>query len=151
MSLRPKIPPSLRSRRRLWQFALVGGLGFLVDQSILIGIVEFTDLAIIVGGTDVTLELAKVLAAETAIVVMFFINDRWTFQDWGGADRRSQLLRLVKSNLVRIGGIIVATIVLSVLVRVGGMNVFIANAIGILCGFIVNYTFETLFTWRLER
>lgn len=146
---RVRIPASLRSRERFVQFALVGGLGFLVDQSILIAIVEFSNLTLEVAGSDVTLEVAKIIAAETAIVVMFLVNDRWTFQAWGDTDRGARLRRLLRSNLVRIVGIVVATVVLSALVRGLGMNVFVANAIGIGCGFVVNYTFETLYTWRL--
>lgn len=151
MTDRPSIPAGLRSRRRLWQFAVVGGIGFVVDQSVLLSLVELTDLAVVVRGTDVTLEVAKVVAAEAAIVVMFLVNDRWTFEAFGETDARSQLRRLARSNLVRVGGIVVATVVLSLLVRQGGLNVAVANAIGILCGFAVNYTFETLYTWRIGR
>lgn len=151
MGLADRIPAPLRSRERLVQFALVGGLGFLVDQSVLIAIVEFTAFAVELAGHDLTLEVAKLIAAETAIVVMFLVNDRWTFQSWGSTAVRSQLVRLAKSNLVRVGGIAVATVVLSILVRQFGMSVPVANAIGILCGFAVNYTFETLYTWRLGR
>ena len=151
MTARIAIPASLKSRRRLIQFAAVGGLGFLIDQSILIILVEFTSFAVTLGGADITLEVAKLLAAETAIIVMFLVNDRWTFQAWGSTDLESQARRLLKSNLVRVGGILVATVVLSILVRQFGLPLPVANAIGILCGFTVNYTFETLFTWRLGR
>lgn len=146
-----RIPPALKSRRRLLLFAVVGGLGFFVDQTVVISIVEFTDLQISFAGRDVTLEFAKVLAAESAIIVMFLVNDRWTFDSFGATDTRSKATRFVKSNFVRIGGIAVATIVLSVLVRQFDLALPLANAIGILCGFLVNYTFETLFTWRIGR
>lgn len=136
----PTIPSSLQSRGRLARFAVVGGLGFLVDQAILIAIVELS---------SIPLEGAKLVSAEGAIVVMFLANDRWTFAQWGAVSIRSQLRRLAKSNLVRVGGITVALVVLSVLVRLFGIPYPIANAIGIGCGFLVNYTFESLFTWRI--
>lgn len=142
MSLLPSIPTALKSRPRFTRFLVVGGIGFMVDQLVLITLVELTDL---------TLELAKIGSAEAAIVVMFVVNDRWTFSAWGGTELRSQILRLLKSNLVRVGGITVAVVVLSVLVRFAGVPYPIANAIGILCGFFVNYTFETLYTWRIGR
>ena len=151
MASRLAIPAPLKSRERLGRFAVVGGIGFLVDQTVLLTLVELTAFSVTVGGHDLTLEAAKVVSAETAIVVMFLINDRWTFQAWGDHDRRSQRRRLLKSNAVRVAGIAVATVVLSVLVRTAGMNVPVANAIGILCGFLVNYTLETLYTWRLGR
>lgn len=149
--MRIAIPASLKSRERFLQFAIVGGVGFLVDQGLLYLLVELSGLSVVIADADLTLEAAKLVAAETAIIVMFLINDRWTFQQWGAADLHSQLRRLVKSNLVRIAGIVVATIVLSVLVRQFGMSLPVANAIGILCGFVVNYTLETLFTWKLGR
>lgn len=136
------IPQGLRSRPRFQRFVVVGGIGFTVDQVVLIGLIELFAL---------TLELAKIISAETAIVVMFLVNDRWTFAAWGADDARSQVRRLVRSNLVRLGGIAVAVTVLSILVRVFGVPYPIANAIGILCGFVVNYTFETLFTWQVGR
>ena len=151
MTGRLKIPSSLKSRERFIQFAIVGGLGFLVDQSILILLIEYTDFTFEIWETDLTLEMAKLIAAETAIIVMFIVNDRWTFQAWGATNARSVTRRLVKSNLVRVGGLVVATVVLSILVRQFGLSVPVANAIGILSGFLVNYTFETLYTWRLGK
>lgn len=138
----PSIPSALKSRPRFTRFLLVGGIGFMVDQLVLISLVELTGL---------TLELAKLASAEAAIVVMFIVNDRWTFSAWGGTGIREQLIRLLKSNLVRVGGITVAVVVLSLLVRYAGIPYPIANAIGIVCGFFVNYTFETLYTWRIGR
>ncbi|MFP4590286.1 MAG: GtrA family protein [Halobacteriales archaeon] len=136
------VPTALRSWEQVLKFALVGGLGYLIDQGVILVVAE---------GLGVTLELAKVVSAETAIVVMFLINDRWTFASWGDDDYRSKLRRLVRSNLVRIGGIAVAVAVLSVLVRYFDVPLLVANTVGIGCGFVVNYTFETLFTWRVGR
>lgn len=145
------IPDGLKSRRRLILFAIVGGLGFVVDQAIVYSIVELTDLTFTIAGENLTLQVAKVIAAETAIVVMFLINDFWTFRSFGGTGWRSKLRRLAKSNLVRIGGITVAVVVLTVLYEQFDIPLLLANAIGILCGFLVNYTFESLFTWKIGR
>lgn len=136
------IPAGLRDRPQFVQFLTVGIVGFLIDQAVLIALVELTDLI---------LEVAKVISAEVAIIVMFLVNDRWTYAGWGRTDRWGRLRRLLRSNLVRVGGIVVAVGVLSILVRGFGMPYPVANAIGIGCGFVVNYTFETLYTWRVKR
>lgn len=133
------VPDALRSRRRLLRFAVVGGVGFAVDQAVLISLIELV---------DAPLELAKVASAEAAIVVMFVVNDRWTFARWGAVGVRAQARRLAKSNAVRIGGIAVSVVVLSALVRLAGVPYPVANAIGIGFGFLVNYTLESLVTWR---
>ncbi len=142
MDPRQHIPSALQSRGQFIQFALVGGLGYLVDQGVILALAD---------GAGVTLELAKVASAESAIIVMFIINDNWTYADWGAESVPAIARRFLRSNLVRLGGIAVATVVLSILVRYGDLPLLVANTIGIGCGFVVNYTFETLFTWRVER
>lgn len=130
------------SRDRIWRFVAVGGFGALCDYAVLIALVELW---------DVTLELAKIAGAEVSIVVMFLINERWTFARWGKTSPTALLRRLLTSNLVRIGGIVVAVVVLSVLVRGFGVSYLIANAVGIAAGFVVNYVAENLLTWRVHR
>jgi len=128
--------------RRFWQFAAVGIVGTTVDFSILIGLTEFLDVHPV---------LAKVVGAETAILVMFAINETWTFATWGAGTSRAILRRLVTSNLVRTGGIAVATGVLAALYTWYDVWYVYANGIGIACGFVVNYTLENLLTWRTHR
>lgn len=130
------------SSGRLLRFASVGLVGTTVDFSVLIALVELW---------DVRLELAKVTGAELAILVMFTLNERWTFSEWGKAGYRSLLGRLLTSNLVRLAGITVATIVLSLLVRFVGVPYLLANLVGIGFGFVVNFSAESLVTWRVHK
>ncbi|GAB3681267.1 GtrA family protein [Salinarchaeum chitinilyticum] len=127
---------------RLWQFMAVGAVGTACDFAVLIGLVELFSTSPV---------LAKVVSAETAIVVMFAINERWTFASWGANDVVSILRRLGTSNLVRLGGLAVATVVLAVLTTQYDVSYVLANAVGIAAGFIVNYTMENLFTWQTHR
>lgn len=127
---------------RLWRFAAVGVVGTACDFAVLIGLVELASFPP---------EAGKIVGAETAVIVMFVLNERWTFRTWGTNDRRALLRRLVTSNLVRLGGMAVAVTVLSILVRNYGFSYVLANAVGIACGFVVNYTFENLLTWRTHR
>lgn len=133
---------SLVSGGRLLRFASVGLLGTAVDFSVLVALVELR---------DVPIELAKVAGAETAIIVMFALNERWTFSQWGANGIRPLCRRFGTSNVVRLGGLIVATVVLSTLVRLFGVPYLLANAIGIGCGFVVNFLAESYFTWSVHE
>ena len=133
---------SLVSGGRLVRFGTVGFVGTMVDFAVLITLVERWELP---------LELAKVIAVEAAILVMFVLNDRWTFSQWGKDGYRSLLARLGTSNAVRLGGLSVATVVLSLLVRLFGVSYLLANAVGIACGFVVNFLAESYFTWSVHE
>ena len=133
---------SILSFDRLWRFASVGVVGTACDFTVLVALHELAGLSPVV---------AKVIAAEVAIVVMFAINEQWTFAQWGRSTPRARLRRLVTSNLVRTGGIAVATTVLWLLTTYYGFWYVSANAVGIACGFAVNYTLENLLTWRTHR
>ena len=62
--------------RRYGKFCVVGGSGVLVDMAV---------LGLVAGVLGWNLSVAKVLAAETAIVNNYTWNDRWTF--WGRSVR----------------------------------------------------------------
>ena len=129
----------LLSRDRIVQFIAVGTVGAAVDISLLTlfhGILGFDLLA------------SKLTSAEISFVVMFAINEHWTFSDFGRTTVRATVKRFLRSNSVRIGGLLTATGVLVFLTSTTGMWYLLANVIGIGVGFFVNYSFESLFTWR---
>lgn len=140
----------LRNGRRFLQFASVGIVGAILDLLV-------SSTLFLYGG--IRPEIAKVVGAECAIVLMFLLNDRYTFGSAGSPRRWDRLRRLVRSNLVRSGGIAVQVVVVFLLTRVpitamiGGTDVWpiLTMPIAIACGFAVNYAGETLFTWRIHR
>lgn len=125
---------------RIGQFASVGAIGAVIDVTTLAAVVEFTGIGPLVG---------KLIAAETAILVMFVINEHWTFADFGRSSAGDLVRRFVKSNTVRIGGTATAFLTLYLLHSVVGIWYLAANVAGIGLGFFVNYAFESLFTWRV--
>jgi putative flippase GtrA len=125
---------------RIGQFLSVGIIGFIVDQLVLTLLIELGGTSVIVG---------KPLSAEAAIIVMFILNERWTFAAWGKAGGRNVVSRFLKSNFVRVGGVLVAYVILLILHQWFGVHYLIANTIGIGIGFVVNYIAESLFTWRV--
>ena len=141
---------ALRSRVRFGQFVSVGLVGAAFDTATLVVLVE------ILGVFE---EVALLVGIEVAILVMFLLNDNWTFAGEGGNDRRSLAQRLVKSHAVRSGGIITQFVVFVIVYRllfvslpVVGVDgwLLVAKGAGIACGMLVNYTFESLFTWRVH-
>lgn len=146
-SLHDRVPAPVRERllvlasaARLGQFASVGAVGAVCDNLVLVGLVE--------GGLLGTVP-AAVVAKETAIALMFVLNEVWTFS---GADGRGSVLRrFLTSNVVRGGGAAVGIAVLYVLHTWFGVWYLLANVIGIGVGFTVNYVAESLVTWRVHR
>jgi putative flippase GtrA len=95
-----------------------------------------------------------------AIVVMFLLNDNWTFAQQGAAGVRAALGRLLRSNLVRAGGILVQLATFRFLFRVIAVDLdvagidgwFVVSKIaGIGTGMIVNYVAESLVTWQVQH
>lgn len=138
----------LASGIRFGQFASVGALGAACDNGVLLGLTALGVVPV----------AAKLVGAETAIIVMFAVNERWTFAAEGRPGLRALGRRFLTSNVVRVGGVVVATIVFAFLIRfvplsfpLGGTDLWYlgANLIGIGVGVVVNYIAEGLFTWRV--
>lgn len=131
---------ALNSWRRVVLFAAVGSVGATVDTGTLFLLVEFTPLGPLG---------AKVISWELGIAVIFALNERLTFSEHGGGTSLHR--RFLRSNGVRLGGLLVTLLVLGALVYGVGMWYVAANVIGIGAGFFVNYTFESLYTWGVHR
>lgn len=142
---------ALKSRKRLWQFISVGAVGVVFDVSMLLFLSQ------VVGVLE---EIAVIAGIETAIIVMFFINDRWTFASHGKVGWWWILRRLGRSHAVRAAGFVTQFIVFVIIYRglstellVFGLDTWllVAKGAGVATGFTVNYVFETLYTWRAHR
>jgi len=141
---------ALASRLRFGKFVSVGVVGAVCDTAVLLFLVE------VVGLLE---EVAVLIGIETAILVMFLINDSWTFAGEGSTDRRSWLGRLVRSHAVRSGGSLTQFVVFVTLYRlffvslqIFGIDAWllVAKGSGIVVGMLVNYVFESLFTWQVH-
>jgi len=142
---------ALLSGVRFGKFVSVGAVGAVFDTLVLTGLRL---------GLGVPELVAKAAGIETAILVMFLVNERWTFGGEGAAGRGPFLRRLLRSHAVRAGGSGVQFVIFTVFVRVVDLEVWLLDvdvwfllasflAIGLAMG--VNYTFESLFTWRVHR
>ena len=139
---------ALLSGVRFGKFASVGAVGAAFD---------LTTSSLLTVAFGVTPEIAKLVGAEVAIVVMFTINDRWTFADHGREGIWPKFRRLLKSNLVRSVGLAVQVLVvralsnLDVYVAVAGVDVWtlFTFPVAIAASVLVNYVAESLFTWKV--
>jgi putative flippase GtrA len=141
---------SLLSASRFGRFASVGVVGAAFDVTTSTALSEL----------GVYPELAVFVGIEVAIVVMFLLNDNWTFARQGAAGLRAAFGRLVRSNLVRAGGILVQLATFRFLFRVVALELDVAGidgwfvvskVAGIGTGMIVNYVAESLVTWQVQH
>jgi putative flippase GtrA len=141
---------ALLSGARFGQFVSVGVVGALSDNAVL------ATLKLLFGVPELW---AKAAGVETAIVVMFLVNEHWTFAGQGASGRIPFLKRLGKSHLVRSGGVAVQLSVYWVLVTLVDVTVvvfgtdlwfLVASPIAIAVAMSVNYVFESLFTWEVH-
>ena len=162
---------ALVSGVRFGQFVSVGAVGAVVDTIVLLTLAE---------GLGVLPELATLAGIESAILVMFAVNERWTFAGEGVPGRGPLLGRLKRSHAVRVAGSLTQFGVFVLVYRVlfvpltlgqipgwsvlagvlgfrpatlAGLDVWllVAKGTGIGVGMVVNYVFESLFTWRVTR
>jgi putative flippase GtrA len=141
---------ALASGVRFGKFVSVGAVGAVFDVT--------TTTALIVG-VGVLGEYAKLVGAEVAIIVMFVINERWTFSELGAPGAVPMLTRFFRSNLVRSGGLAVQFLIvrgfrqLGLSVVVFGIDLWqlIPIPIAIGASVLLNYVAESLLTWRVTR
>ncbi|NHN42159.1 GtrA family protein [Halorubellus sp. JP-L1] len=132
---------SLLEPTRFAQFLSIGVIGAIVDNSVLVLLVEAAALAPTVAAFG---------AKESSILLMFALNERWTFEAQSGGGYKRRLWRLVKSNAVRVAGASIGIATLYVLHVRFGIWYLAANVLGIGVGFLFNYTLEALVTWSVH-
>jgi len=141
---------ALAAPRRFGKFVSVGVVGAAFDTIVLLTLVEVF---------GVLEEVAVLVGIETAILVMFTLNEGWTFSEAGTDGRRATSRRLGRSHAVRAAGAVVQFLVFvmifrlrSVTLSIAGLDAWllVAKGVGVACGMLVNYVFETLFTWRVQ-
>jgi putative flippase GtrA len=122
---------------RLSKFLVVGGAGVLVNSLALFLLFQWVHLPLVV---------ASVLSTGLAIANNFCWNDRWTF-------RRTQfsLSRFARFNLVSLGGLVIATGTLWILVRHLGLYYLAANLLSIALATAWNFAANSLWTWGGTR
>lgn len=147
---------------RFGRFVAVGIAGTICDFLVLLVLSQTgtaAALATTLGISSAAPEVAKVTSIESAVIVMFLLNEWWTFDDIGSAGSRAFLRRFGKSHLARTVGIAVQLAVFSAVYRLVYVDVsfqnidlwlLVASGCGIVVGMGANFVTESLFTWRVQ-
>lgn len=131
----------IKSKRleELIKFGIVGGSGVLVNMGLLFILTRYL---------SVRLEIASAIAIEVSILSNFFLNNLWTFKK---RDTHVTFwMRLLRYHLVTGLAGVVNYLVLLLLVKTFGLHDMLSNLIGILIGTFINYSLNSLWTWRVR-
>ncbi len=117
------------------RFALVGAVGTLVNLAVLWLLRYWLGLAH---------EVASAAAIEVSLLSNFALNDIWTFK----RRRRSTLLQsVVRYHAANLAGIITQYAVSVSLYRILSLESLTSQFIGIIAGFLVNYSLSKSVVW----
>ncbi len=84
---------------------------------------------------------------EVSIITNFLLNDFFTFSDRRTGKVKSLFARLLKYNLVALAGAVINYAIAAALFTVG-LNIYLADFIGIVVAFLWNYFFSTVWAWK---
>ncbi len=125
--------------KRMFKFGLVGGSGVFVNMFFLW---LFTDIL------HIYYVIAGLCAIELSILNNFFLNYIWTFSDRRNSESKSWYLSLFQYHISVSFGALVNLFVLWLLPSVFGIQYLIANGIGILIGFALNFFFSNRWVFK---
>jgi dolichol-phosphate mannosyltransferase len=128
------------------KFCIVGASGVLVDMGLLYVLSDPGMLAL-------GLTRSKLIAAETAIVSNFLLNDVWTFRARARAQpgARPRFRRFLGFNAICSAGLLLNVLLLNLLFNFAGMNRYLANGIAILAVTGWNYWLNKKLNWAPLR
>jgi len=153
------------------KFVIVGGVGFVIFQFFLFLVYDAPvfwflpsqDTSLDLGLftlSDIRLLIASIVAVEIAIICQFNLHDRWTFRWRPRAGRIGQ--RFIKFQVSSIMSPVIVVVTVNALTPalrntagdesfIGTLAPYISSAIGVLLGFIWNWTFNSLIIWPHQR
>jgi dolichol-phosphate mannosyltransferase len=123
---------------RFIKFIAVGLTGTLVNLGILKLVTSFT-----VWNDKVQL----IPGIEISIITNFLLNDYFTFADRRTGKTASFFGRMAKYNLLALAGAFINWGAAALMVN-AGVNIFLADFVGILIAFLWNYLFSTIWAWK---
>lgn len=123
---------------RFLKFIGVGLSGTLVN----LGILRLVDSV-----TNWSGYVALIPGIEVSIITNFLLNDFFTFSDRRVGKTKSFFGRLLKYNLIALAGAAINYGVAAGLITVG-LNIYLADFIGIVIAFLWNYFLSTVWAWK---
>ena len=123
------------SEYRILKFMAVGASGVVVNNGV---------LWLLVSSANLLPLLAAIFSIEASILSNFLLNNFWTFRDRKAGNILSRLAKYHGSAAL---GAAVNYAALGLLLVVG-LHYLVANTIGILLGFVLNYLLSEAFVWK---
>lgn len=121
------------------KFCFVGGSGVVLDMAA---------LHLLVWQCNWDVSLAKLCAAEVAMLNNFLWNEVWTFRGTAGDKTSGVVARLLRFHLICGFGIGLAVLLLHLFYGRIGFHLFLANGIAIVLVTIWNFWMNAIFNWR---
>jgi len=123
--VRRRVPPGHRKEaKRFIKFAIVGGIGFILDTGTLYALIFLAGLA-----GDAERTLAKAISFTLAVTSNFFWNRRWTYPESRSKPLGKQMMQFFALNLIGLGiNLAVFTVVDSLLVPLMDLKLAIGGA-----------------------
>ena len=118
------------------RFIFVGGLGFVVNYLMLALVYDLLNTPIL---------LAQIVGAETALLATFVGNSYWAFK---GHHHIPWKHKLVKFHMSALGGLVINSFIVVVLVRYAHIYYGLALIIGSAAGLVWNYTLYKRFVFK---
>jgi putative flippase GtrA len=153
------------------KFVIVGGMGFVIFQFFLFLVYDApvfwflpsqdtsTDFGLFTL-SDIRLFIASVVAVEIAIICQFNLHDRWTFR-WRPRDGwiGQRFIKFQVSSIMSPIIVVVTVNALTPILRdavddesfIGTLAPYLSSALGVLMGFIWNWTLNSLIIWPHQR
>jgi dolichol-phosphate mannosyltransferase len=120
---------------RILKFGVVGASGIVINLWMLYTLIEIFSVSPMV---------AVVFSIETSIITNFILNDLWTFKKM----HNSTFIRRVCSfHVISAVGAIVNIAIFAMLTYVGIWYI-LAEVVGILCAFALNFILNRFYTWK---
>ena len=124
---------------RFVKFIAVGATGTGVNEGVLALVITFTNWHGVI---------QLIPGIEVSIITNFLLNDFFTFADRRSGKIGSFFWRLLKYNVFAGAGAFINWGVAALLFNNAGVDIYIANIIGIVVAFLWNYFFSTIWAWK---
>lgn len=133
---------NLVGRARFIRFCIVGGIGVLVDMTILRFLTDTWP--------GLSLGAAKLVSGEAALTHNFVWNEVWTFHDLADQQRslHARLRRLLHFHWICGIGIGIAIPLLYIFSRGLGLPLWLANGLSIVLATLWNFLMNARLNWR---
>ena len=123
------------------KYAIIGGTGIIVNMG---------SYYLLTRVTYLSYHWAVLIAIELSIISNFIGHNFWTFNSKNQV-RKPLLLRISNYHLSVIASTIIQLTTFFMLVYVIGIKDLVAQFLGICCGFVANYFFNTKITWKKTK